>query len=551
MEFNYNKESTDVNEILHSAQLLVDAFARTIEENNCLNILPITLHQNIVNAAKDLDNAYQLSNNPTSTTSNTNKAGDILNSVKDSVQQHKNSCFSCKLSMPDINFNFDYKAAFNKLKGYIDLQKGSLNKLDLCQVGFSLQSNCLPDIIKLIVIILTAYLTIMSIKLLSNFSISVFIKGVISKLFQLLIGSFKISIDIGATNISCLINAMKEIALSIPTAETVANQLNDDQKAQLGLSEIQNKTVSNFTKGLDNMGSNINSTTDSTVDNINKAFDVITNTIDASLSDIKDHIDSLLGLKNIMQGEDIRLGIDITSLFTQVNNMIQVLNLLSSIALSLAKQKEREKMCKTNNTINNLTKNEVNNNFNKDVVQEYNKKVTNINKSDDKVIGLLIHDKPVDDGLPKIDLYDCSIDDFIEAHTIDNIVSTARDQVNKELNNDPDYSINSNITSNAYTILRPDGDTEDLIKNLVDLIYINPNKDVDNTDTTTNSSTSTDNNNTTSTLDNIINPLGSFDLFGEVSDNLKDTISGKDNNDTSLKCKSVEDVLDILNSIKR
>lgn len=545
MLFNYSTDNTDVNDILHSAQLLVDAFAKTVEENNCLNILPITLHQNIVNGAKDVQDIVNAVNSTQTTPSTGTTGSQILDSVAESVKQHKNSCFNCKLAMPDIGFSFDPSVAINKLKAYLNLYKSSLNKLDLCQVGFSLQSNCLPDIIKLIVIILTAYLTIMNLKILSNFSVSVFIKGVISKLFSLLIGSFKISINIGATNISCLINALKEIALSVPTAETVSNQLNAQQKEQLGLSEVKNKTVSNFNKGLDNAGKSVDSTIKDTVDNINKSFDVITNTVDFSLASIKEHIESLLGLKDIMQGEDVRLGIDITSLFKSVNNMIQVLNMLSAIALSLAKQAERDKMCKTNNTTNSLSDSTINDTFNKDVVQEYNKKVTDVVKSDNKVLSLLIHDKPVTDGLPKIDLYDCSIDDFIEAHTLPNIVQVAQRQVNNELNGTQDGDITGANSSGTYNMLKPDNNTTDLIKNLVELIYVDPvTEDPNNPGTNIKEDDKTP---ITSNTDSIINPLS----FNNITESLQDLINNRDTNDNTLKCKSVDDVLDILNSIKR
>lgn len=50
----------------------------------------------------------------------------------------------------------------------------------------------------------------MTLKKLSNVSIMSFIKGILSTLLSKLLGSLKITMNIGNTNISCLINALRD-----------------------------------------------------------------------------------------------------------------------------------------------------------------------------------------------------------------------------------------------------------------------------------------------------------------------------------------------------
>lgn len=545
MKLNYKDSSSDVSETLYSAQLLADAFTKTIEENNCLSMLPITLHQNIVNSIDDVVNLVDLQNDvdptkkPTSG-GNTGKtsAAQVLDSITQATQQHKNSCFNCKLSLPKVKFSIDLNSALNKLKADLALYKGSLTKLDMCQTGYAMQSSCLPDILKLIVVLITAYLSIMALKKISGLTMSAFLKGVISKLFSLLIGSFKISIDIGATNIACLINALKEVALAIPNEENIKARLNDEQIQSLGLVPSDNGMTTRVNKGLDNVSNGVDSTLKAVENSINSAFSTITNTVDSALKSIEDYIKSLLSLKGFLSGEDIRLGLDITEIYKYINNLIQTLNLLSAIAMSLAKRSVRESMCKTAGVVSQLSDKDIKDYYFRDLVQDYNRKVTDISKSDDSVIGLLIHDKPVTDGLPKIDMFDCSIDDFIEAHSLPNIIQTAKDQVDRE-GLRPRYNVSGVNDGSVYTLVKPDEETEDLLKNIADLLYIKPTDK--GTDLTTSKEEGT-------IWEDIINPMNSTDA---VSESIKDLLNTSGSNENTLKCKSIEDVLDVLNNIKR
>ena len=63
MDINYKSDNTGSNTILHSAQLIANAFAKGLEDNNCLLILPVGLHQEIQTNIKDVEDLVEMIDN--------------------------------------------------------------------------------------------------------------------------------------------------------------------------------------------------------------------------------------------------------------------------------------------------------------------------------------------------------------------------------------------------------------------------------------------------------------------------------------------------------
>ena len=53
MDLNYTEQNFNSSEILYSAQIIADAFADSMKQNNCLLILPVSLHQELNDAIND------------------------------------------------------------------------------------------------------------------------------------------------------------------------------------------------------------------------------------------------------------------------------------------------------------------------------------------------------------------------------------------------------------------------------------------------------------------------------------------------------------------
>ena len=550
MDINYTSDNSNVNSILYEAQLIATAFSKALEDNNCLLILPIGLHQEINNSARDVEDLIEtideINNSLDGNIGNNTDA--ILDIIDEAIRDSKEKCFSCKLEMPKIDFNVGLDEALNKLKFQLDLYKNTFqfNKLDICQASYSLMQGCLPDILKLITLLLTAYVSIMMLKKLSNISIMAFIKGILSSLLSKLLGSLKITMNIGATNISCLINALKEIALAVPTQEAIQARLSAEEKIALGINDANNKpTDSNILRNkmvddlYKNLQDNINTIkkADEAIDNIdtkvNETFKLVSDVVDNSIKEVNEYIQSLLSFQTFFECESTRSGMDVEDALATINKLINVLNLLSAVALSIAKKEIREKACKTDKHINNLSSSQINDLQLKDIVEEYNEKVTELINSDENGLELLIKEDPVEDGLPKIDLLNCSINDFVEAHTLPNIIRVARKQIERERKQPSTYV----PEATTYIFRKPSGDQIDYINNLVDMIYIPPIEEVLKEDTNI-------------IVPPITNPIQKDSIM--VSTVLNDVLINSEDKSkmNSLKCRSIDDVLDILNSLK-
>ena len=545
MEFKYTSNSVDVNDVLYNAQLISNAFSKTMEDNNCLLMLSIGLHQEIDNTVKDLED---LVNNVSDTNDlldkeeDTDSGEDILDTINDIISDLKDKCFQCDLKIPDLDFDMDLNAVMAALKDQIDLFKSifKVDKIDLCQPAFALQSSCVPDIIRLITLLLTAFVSIMTLKKLSNISVSAFIKGVLSTLLSKITQSLKITVNIGSTNISCLVNTLQEIALAIPTQQNIAKKLSEQERIALGFSDTDgNDLNTNFLRSdmLDKLNDTINTHTVNinTIDNelnnaesqINEAFTLINDVIDLSLDELNNYIQSLLGFQTYFECESKRSGMDVEDAIKMINNLIQVINMLSSLVLSLVKKDLREQACKTPSAINNLSEEDISDLLIKDIISDNNQSIVEIVNSSDSALEVIIYDKPLATTLPKLDLLDCSIDDFVSSHTLPRIIEVAKKQLQEEQDR---TSIDA--PSTTYTFKKPSVEQTDTINNIVDLIYTKPTPPNEDT--------------TEEIINNVVNPIG---LKG-LSPLLEETIR---NNKTQSKlaCKSIDDVLSILNDIKK
>lgn len=563
MNLDYVENNSNYTEILYNAEAIANAFSEGLKQNNCLLILPMSLHQEINDAIKDIQDLEEVQNyidNNTVVKDLDNSYTDtILDSIQESIDYSKSRCFTCTLTFPKIDFNFDLSGAIGKLKLLLDLYKDmfKLGSFDLCQAGYALRNSCLPDILKLIVLLLTAYTSIMMLKNISSISILAFIKGVISSIIKQFVSALNVSINIGGTNTQCIINALKEIAESIlPTDAAIIAKLEAEDRAFLGIKSSTDKSplYNEFTKdantSLNNLNSdlaNIDNTLARQQDNLNSTFKLVSNVLQESTDEINNYIVNLLSLKGMFEGEAKRSGTDITEVIKKVNRLIQVINLLSAVAVSIAKKDAANMACKSSDTINQLSDEQIDNVQIKDIIEEYVQQEVEIMEDEDKGIQLIIYDKPKQSLLPKISLFDCSINSFIESHTMDNIITIVNN--NNSYSNYIDKSNNnlngtngSKSTDILYTMKVPSTDDIFNIDNIVNLLYIIPDNTVKEFDTTDNT---VDTSTTESILDSILNPIGKE--ANALNTNINKN-SGISNN--SLKCRSIDDVMSIFNNIR-
>lgn len=552
MELTYTEQNSNSSEILYNCELIASTFAESLKQNNCMLMLTVSLHQEINDTIKDVEDISKIIDEGDKELNDSEQRLDdiILENIQAVINDSKARCYSCKLSMPELSFNFDLDTLIARLRGLINLYNGmfKVGDLDLCQAGYSMRNSCLPDILKLIILILTAYASIMALKNISSISSQAFIKGVLQTLISKIYSNLKVSVGIGSTNIACIINAFKEISESlVPTNERILNELNKEAQVALGINQetprspLYNSYVEDLDKGINRFNSEIEGIDKSIAKlekQLNDTFNTVSEVLTSSTQEVNDYIASLLALKQSFECESKRSGTDVTDVIAKVNRLIQVVNLLSAVAVSIAKKDARDRICSTNKRINSISTNDVSDVQMKDIVEEYYQKETEIIENEDNAIQIIVYDKPKPSLLPKLSLLDCSINDFAGSHTIDNVIKVTEDAVRVELDRPSRPSTSTDGNQNTYVISKPPINVLENIDNIFSLLYDDPI-----TDSQTDSLTSQQPSDTV-TPEEIINPIGREGF--EINDN----IFNSNNKNSSLNCRSIEDVMTVLKSLR-
>lgn len=328
-------------------------------------------------------------------------------------------------------------------------------------------------------------------------------------------------------------------------------------------------------------------------ENISNSFKFVNDTITQATDDFNNTIAQLFGLLDYFQCEFARSGTDFLELLEYMQKLINVINLLSSI-MSIIAKKQVEKLCKTKEDVANFS-DLINSDVilggshdldPVDVIGEFLGKVVEETRDENDEIVPIIYDKDVEPMLPKLSLQTCNLKEFIEAHTIDNIIKKAIEEVRKDTEkervvqyddyqnrNDPSQyphvSIpKSNIIDKdkwkVYPIsfVKPpytrkewiDKDRDDLsveldrntstdygLQSILDFVYNNPLDRTENENKISKPNTpgQTDNNTTDSDKS-----------YREVIQTPTYSPSGKDKKSFENECRSINDVLSILGNLQ-
>lgn len=578
MELNLKSNNNTELSVLYSAQLIADTFAKGLEDNNCLLINIVKLHQKINDTYKDIESLVQPVYQPEQVQiPSTIRPSQTLNPITaQSIKKSKDSCFNCKLQIPKITFKTDLNFSLEDLEAHLNLYRDLFNsiKLDPCQGINLFKDQCIPDILKVLMIILTAYISIMSIKKLGSLSLSMFIKGIISALLGKLIGSINFQLSLSDSGINCYLDYLDNIASIIPTTDNIIKSLNSSQLEGL-VSMLPKDTIETLMRsynqstitedgpyysssqikslinnippeervllldlnGLFSGDSTLNNSTSSVNKRLREIKSELTkaqtgidfllssikSSVDLAIGEFNQMIDNIQGLKTYFECENTRNSENLLDTIRSIKQLIDGLNLLSSIIYALAK-KEVRGICKSTKALKQITNNSLTEDdlllkdFLKDV---YQKEVEIINTNPDN-IEILVYDKPVYYSLPKIDLLDCSIDEFIKNHTLDAIMDIATQDVLQEDGQERLIVDNSPWESFTFTNILPTVTPE--LNLITELLYNKPtvNPEVVNTQTNTNSNT--------------------FNISPEFK---KPELL-----DNDIKCKNIQDVLNVLETLK-
>lgn len=474
--YNLNAEHHSHRQrVMAQAQTIMNYFVDALEQNECNVKLVVGMYTEIkdtLDGIKDLENAiYQPIYSPdywkaggagyvppTSVSPEVpiEQAPPAL--VEEAKEALKERCFSCRVGLPTFEATFDVDFMYEKLKVQLEVYRVVFKtpfSVSLCQASFVFQRTCIPDLVRLIGLFLSAYSAILAMKKLPKVTLGVFVKAVIGKLMAQVVGSVKLTVDLTSTGVPCVVAALKDIAYNMPTPENLKTRLSPEQYATLNsayqpISEVAKGLAKDVQAGkitqeeadelldaykkkndtLNYYADKLQGKYDNVQEEVDKGIKLVTDTADKAIADVNAYIESILAVINFLQCEGKRTGSDFTEVVEYINNIQNVVNLISSIIAFIAKQHFRYKLCNETEAIAQLKKNIIEAPIPdlsspqaiQAIVEEYTGKKALI---DSEGLHLLIYDKPTPQLLPKLTLVGCNLREFAQAHTLDNIIKQA------------------------------------------------------------------------------------------------------------------------------
>lgn len=467
------------HEILSYAQTISNFFIEALDQNDCNVKVVVGYYQELddtIGSIIDLDDAFK---NP-SDIPNRNKPykppldiNDIIEKPLESdfitaaaVEALKERCFDCNLKLPRINFSNDLDFLHNKLQLQLDAYKNTFQnpfKGNYCHLAASMQYTCIPDIVKLLGMILTAYAAVLALNKLPSFSLNAFIKGVVGTLIAKCVGSLSISLDASSTGLPCLLGVLEELAYNMPTYDNVTQRLSEEQLANW----VQDtNTIEEIKVALDNKleakeitleeydqiidahrkqfdpinfyAEKLEAEVGKKEEAVSSIFEYVNNILGSAQDDINSYISAVLGVINFFECENKRSGPDFTEVMEYIQNLTTVINIFSALIAIIVPKTIFWELCKDEKSykelVESLSESKVNKPLTKleleEILTEFNQNKTEIAEDG---LSVIIYDKPVKSRLPKLELMGCNFKEFAEAHSLENIVKgSIEDYLNSE-----------------------------------------------------------------------------------------------------------------------
>lgn len=267
VQLDFEETSSSLDEYLRYCQIISDAFARSLDQNECNIKVVIGIAQELTNQQNEVEDLWEFMKPdvyipPTGTSQDVYKEEDgtdtVVNNDSSTISPSavaaiknkiKEACYDCDYGWPGINFNENFNWSFEKLKLSLDTYISTFKQItnpNFCHAAGAFNFACLQDLLKLIALLLSAYSAVLALRKIGSISLSAFIKGVISGLLGQLLGSISLQLDLSKTGLSCLIKVFEEIASNIPDGSNLSANLPDGFLEDLGI-KLDDSTNTNAT----------------------------------------------------------------------------------------------------------------------------------------------------------------------------------------------------------------------------------------------------------------------------------------------------------------
>ena len=488
------------------AQLIIEHFSKALEENGCLIQVPAALYVEIDDQYNRLvdyiesavnSGSVNLGGGADNSVSYTYQEGDfkqteIAQAVREAIRRASNDCFNCSIPKPKFDFSGIFDNLMAEIQNTLEQFKGifKYNKASVCQYAFFLSYLCIPDLLKLISLILAAITKLLSNITLPRITIALFINAILSAIIEVLVRNVSILARFALTPVLCILDAIDSIIAQLPTPENIRAQ-NEQDLIRLGVNEkfMQGE----YDTGLADKSKKIREaytsrvrkyeqeTSMNTQKYVKEIFGPLEETINKSVDSLNNSIAELTGLLNHFSCEPSRSGLTISQYLSNLSEFMALVNLLRYIIKFKGKKAAFEQLCNTPTDSSNYG----NNNYTD--IYDTPMSIDNIGSVIADVLGSDIDIITNDDGNPiaigiknpnsdidtssNLSFWSCNLKDFAESVIVPNLINDIIQNDIPTLNID-DFNMTpwkvTVVPNSSYT---PESINTDIIPLVIDEVW--------------------------------------------------------------------------------
>ena len=441
-------KKTSTNNSARDLSLIISEFSNTIAKYECESNIPITmwveLEENkndlirIINIINDEDVdlvKYDPNNDIHSTIWSSNDSYPYKTEYGDYISNTNISSNNCNFCNPlKVDFNLKLQKPSIKANLELSIDIGNMmfssNAPIVCSTALVMSQGCIPDLVRIIGMLLMALSTIISSVNLESLSLSSFISATLGAVLDISIkkGMFMFSVSVSKSE--CLSATIKEIMSYLPTSQSMNDRLDPELLKKFGL---YNKNPTNYVKMFEALDKSL---TANGKDGIDRAFDgmsQMTSVIDNAIQHVNDWLEGLFGLSNYIPCERERSNSKPSTLIEQIMNLITMINTIRAII----DKKYQKEQCGSIDTPQNSTGSLLTPDDVIDIINDIIDIDKIIKDNDGNTIAIILPSV----GLKTvyIDTFGCNLPHFMDFIT--------------DMFNNPEYSTSLEVTRNTNTIM--------------------------------------------------------------------------------------------------
>jgi len=359
-----------LNEAMYHAQVVVDSFAKGLQERQCMSRIPIAIYTEAeMYEDRLIDTLSYLGEDETSdpfltptqryTYTAPNSTNLDASEVQDSTPRNSSlepqsqyrrwsdDCYDCDSEVPELDLDQIFGSILYRIDEFISQVRNLLNLYlpNFCQFSYLLSYSCIPDLVAILAIILAAILKLISSIFLGTFSILSFILGIVQMIIGQLLRYVLAMVRYALKPITCLLDTLAEIANNIPTQESLERRLSEDEY-ELLYGEKSSGEARDLPSAVSDMKRVMNGVSSDIEDSIKEVFTSISSTVEGAAESVDDSIEDLFGLVSYLECEPGRSGVSVFGKIKEIVNLVQVSNIIMAIIDKKASGIARDELCR-------------------------------------------------------------------------------------------------------------------------------------------------------------------------------------------------------------